>query len=297
MNRMFNLDSPLWNILSKFCDLLILSTLWMLFSLPVVTAGLATAALYHSVHKSILEGSGYAVSTFWKSFRTNLKQGILLMMTFLFPVAFVIVSYLFADSLGNDNLLGVFYKIISIAVGVITLSTFLYAFPVLSRFYMKTKDIWKTSIAFAVTRAFFTLILDVLTVICAISIFLAPVAGFLLPALMAMAAERLIEPAFRKAMDAKEKAEAEKEKGDENAEAEESRKEPPILRKAPISKPIVRQRKPVCVIWKSRRNNLRLFILTLNNAPRSSRLRSADPGRSASAAAVCRGGGSPARPD
>ena len=41
-----------------------------------------------------------------------------------------------------------------------------------------------------------------------------------LPALMAMAAERLIEPAFRKAMDAKEKAEAEKEKGDENAEAE-----------------------------------------------------------------------------
>ena len=38
--------------------------------------------------------------------------------------------------------------------------------------------------------------------------------------LMAMAAERLIEPAFRKAMDAKEKAEAEKEKGDEDAEAE-----------------------------------------------------------------------------
>ena len=57
---------------------------------------------------------------------------------------------------------------------------------------------------------------------------------------MAMAAERLIEPAFRKAMDAKEKAEAEKEKGDEDAEAEGSRKEPPILRKAPISKPIVR---------------------------------------------------------
>ena len=220
MNRMFNLDSPLWNILSKFCDLLILSTLWMLFSLPVVTAGPATAALYHSVHKSILEGSGYAVSTFWKSFRTNLKQGILLMLSFLFPVAFAIVSYLFADSLGNDNLIGIFYKIISFAVGVITLSTFLYAFPVLSRFYMKTKDIWKTSIAFAVTRAFFTLILDVLTVICAISIFLAPVAGFLLPALMAMAAERLIEPAFRKAMDAKEKAEAEKEKGDEDAEAE-----------------------------------------------------------------------------
>ncbi len=73
-----------------------------------------------------LEGSGYAVSTFWKSFRTNLKQGILLMLTFLFPVAFVIVSYLFADSC-----LGVFYKIISIAVGVITLSTFLYAFQVL----------------------------------------------------------------------------------------------------------------------------------------------------------------------
>ena len=207
---MFNLDSPLWNILTKFCDLLILSILWIVFSLPIITMGPATAALYHSVHKSVLESSGYTVSTFWKSFRTNLKQGIQLTLLSLLPIAFTLVSYLFSDFLGKESLLGVFYKIVSIVVGVFTLSTILYAFPVLSRFYMKTRDILKTALAFAVTRIFFTLILDVLTVICALAIFIAPVTGFLLPALMAMAAERLIEPAFRKAMDAKEKADAEK---------------------------------------------------------------------------------------
>lgn len=65
---------------------------------------------------------------------------------------------------------------------------------------------------------------------------------------MAMAAERLIEPAFRKAMDAKEKAEAEKEKGDEDAEAEDKEGASDSAESS-ISKPIVRQRKPVWVIW------------------------------------------------
>ena len=78
MNSIFKLDGPVFTILNKFCDILILSILWMFFSLPAVTLGASSAALYHSVHKVLLNGEGYVLSTFWNSFRTNLKQGVLL---------------------------------------------------------------------------------------------------------------------------------------------------------------------------------------------------------------------------
>lgn len=77
MNTIFNVNGPVFTFLSKVCDVLIVSILWTLFCLPVVTAAPACAALYHTVHKSLLKSEGYIVSTFWKSFRSSLKQGIL----------------------------------------------------------------------------------------------------------------------------------------------------------------------------------------------------------------------------
>ncbi len=59
MNHFFHVNGPVFTFLSKFCDVLIISILWTLFCLPVVTVGPACAALYHTVHKSLLKSDGY----------------------------------------------------------------------------------------------------------------------------------------------------------------------------------------------------------------------------------------------
>ena len=61
------------SILNKIADMVILSVLWCLYSLPLVTIGAASAAMYHTVVKVIFQGRGYAFSTFRDSFRSSFR--------------------------------------------------------------------------------------------------------------------------------------------------------------------------------------------------------------------------------
>ena len=45
MNKLFGLDSPIMQALSRLADLIILSFLWLVCCLPVVTIGPASAAM------------------------------------------------------------------------------------------------------------------------------------------------------------------------------------------------------------------------------------------------------------
>lgn len=207
MNRLFRLDNPVWIFLGKVCDLVTLSFLWMLFSLPVVTAGPSTAALYHTVHTAVLGDRGRLLPTFWRSFRTNLAQGVILTLGGLLGVVFIAVCWTFAGAMGQDSLLGVFYRIVSVVAGVLLWSGLLYLFPMLSRFYMKLLDLLKASFALAVTRLGYTLLLAALALAAATLMYVIPITCLILPGLVALAAERLLEPAFRKALASSQKAE------------------------------------------------------------------------------------------
>lgn len=209
MNQIFSLEGPIFKLLNKFCDMLFVSLLWLAFSLPVITIGASSCALYHTTHKVICQNEGYVFSTFWKSFRVNLKQGIFLTLLCIPAAVFGVVCYLFANSLPKGNLLTYFYFAIAILDLLLLFIIATYAFPVLSRFYMTTKDVLKNSVALAVTRPGFTLLLIIIFFICAVAFFLIPVSGFLLPACFAASSERLLEPAFKKALDAKATAEKE----------------------------------------------------------------------------------------
>ena len=46
MRRLFDMDSPLMGFLMKVCDSLVLSLLWLLFSLPVITLGVVFGLVY-----------------------------------------------------------------------------------------------------------------------------------------------------------------------------------------------------------------------------------------------------------
>lgn len=206
MNNLFRLDNPVWAFISKLCDLVLLSLLWLLFSLPVITVGPASAALYHSVHTVILEDRGHLFSTFWRSFRTNLGQGVLLTLALLPGAAFVCVSWIFSEAMGRESFLGTFYKIVAVAAAFLLCAGALYLFPMLSRFYMKSLELLKAAMALAVTRLGFTVILTVLVLASTLAMYIIPLSSLFLPGLAALAAERLIEPAFRKAQEAARKA-------------------------------------------------------------------------------------------
>ncbi len=77
MNRLFGMDSPLMAALMKIGDCICLSVLWLVFSLPIITIGASSAALYAAVHHCLRRGGAGIWKKFWNSFKENFKRSTL----------------------------------------------------------------------------------------------------------------------------------------------------------------------------------------------------------------------------
>ena len=63
------------SFLNRIADIVILSALWCFYSIPIITIGASTAALYHTVIKVIRQDRGYVLQTFHHSFKENHFSG------------------------------------------------------------------------------------------------------------------------------------------------------------------------------------------------------------------------------
>jgi len=77
MNRLFSMDGPVMTALMKIGDVLCLSVLWIVFSLPVITIGASSAALYAAVHRCLRRNGAGIWKSFWNAFRENFKRSTL----------------------------------------------------------------------------------------------------------------------------------------------------------------------------------------------------------------------------
>lgn len=63
-------------VMGEVWNLIAVSVLWIVCSIPLITIGTSTSALYYAVVKSIRKGFGYPVREFLSYFKKNWKQGI-----------------------------------------------------------------------------------------------------------------------------------------------------------------------------------------------------------------------------
>lgn len=134
MEKIWNPEGPVMGFLEKCGQLIVLSVLWLLGCLPIVTVCTSNAALYYAVMKSVRRGQGSAVREFWRSYRMNLLGGSVL--TILFAAAAAALMAL------SYRLSGGMYPVGVAGIGwILILFVFSYIGPVLSRFRI---GIWKT---------------------------------------------------------------------------------------------------------------------------------------------------------
>lgn len=98
MENFFNPEGSVMRALSRIADLAILNILWLLCSIPVVTAGAATTALYYMTVKMVKNEEGYLVRGFFKAFRENFKKAtivwlLLLVVSFVLGADFYIMCH------------------------------------------------------------------------------------------------------------------------------------------------------------------------------------------------------------
>lgn len=133
-----------------------LNLCWLLFSLPIVTMGASTVAVYRVTLQMIDEKEGYIFREFWKGFKSNLKQGIplgLILMALGYVIWFCFSNF---KPLDNNFLL-----IAGIVVTFVTILAFIYAFPLSARYSNTLIGTLKNSIFIAVRYFGRTLVLAV----------------------------------------------------------------------------------------------------------------------------------------
>ncbi|WP_040213385.1 YesL family protein [Clostridium polynesiense] len=157
----------MWFILSNFYFIITnLPLLIVVFIFPALTPALlqialsvaliftapSVAALFSIMGKLVREKDIDVTKDFFKAYKTNFGQAMLigLVQTLLINILYVDIIYFNSRSLPIVSYL--FYFLL---IYVIALSTFLY--PIMARFYLKTKDLVILSIVYSVKKLHFTI--------------------------------------------------------------------------------------------------------------------------------------------
>ena len=140
LQGIFNYDNPVWRFIGKFWDVIMLSVLWMVCSIPVVTIGASTTAMYYVTLKLVRDEDGYTFRSFFKSFKENFKQSTIIWLIFLVAgiVLGVDVFFFLRVFNGSQNVRTIMLAIF-MAMSFLYFAMFTFVFPLQARFYNPVK--------------------------------------------------------------------------------------------------------------------------------------------------------------
>lgn len=160
MGNLFRWDSPLMRFMMLVTNIICLNVLWLICSLPVVTAGAATTAMYYMIFQYITKQDDGVLKPFFKAFKANFKTvtPIWLMNLLIGAALGAEVFYLYHGA--QLWLKVVFGVLVFLYAGV---SAYLY--PIFARYNTTRKQALLNSIALSFRHLFTTFCLVVLNAV------------------------------------------------------------------------------------------------------------------------------------
>lgn len=163
MKNPFDIESPVYKGLSFVADMMLLNIMWVICSLPIITIGPATSAMYQCFFKLRRHGDFSVFRDFISAFKENFKQALVLML---------IVLLVFAAVAGEIYMLWLFGfynspigKIVMFLLAYWVLATVSYLFPLLGCFANKNFQTIKNAWIFAMTNLFQSIVITLLNLL------------------------------------------------------------------------------------------------------------------------------------
>ncbi len=161
--RLFNLDSPLMQFLTKLADLFILNFLFLLCCIPIVTIGASLTALYTVALKAAKNEESYIIRSFFLAFKNNLKIGTL---TWLIVLAVGIILWTDLQIMpGIAAPFGTILQVLTLTISFLYLIGVLYLFPYIARFENTLFGSLKNAFLLAISHLPYTLLLVAISVL------------------------------------------------------------------------------------------------------------------------------------
>jgi uncharacterized membrane protein YesL len=148
MNNFFKFDGKFYKYGTLIADIMILTILWLITSLPIITIGASTTALYYVTTRQLSNREGYVTKDFFKSFKQNFVKatGVTILFAIIISVLSFNIQYLSVESPFY------FAQFVLLALALAVLS---FVFPVLARFELTFFQL--------ITKSFFLAIRHFLT--------------------------------------------------------------------------------------------------------------------------------------
>lgn len=198
MNQIFNPGNFFWKCFDKMADVVGLSLLWFICSLPVVTIPAASTALYDCAARCVRGGEPTVYSRFFRTFMREFKlatpSGLLWGAAALSPMAGARILARAAQGSKPLAVLAVMYYVLTaVPAGMLC-----WLFPLCSRYRLTFRELNRTALQLWLVHLPSTLAMAALLALCVdLTVqLLLPVCC--LPCLLALAHSLFVERAFRK---------------------------------------------------------------------------------------------------
>ncbi|HIS55346.1 MAG: YesL family protein [Lachnospiraceae bacterium] len=132
MSNLFNMDNPFWRTMGKLVDVAWLNILWLVCSIPIVTIGPSTTALYYVMLKLVRDEDSHNTKSFFRSFKQNFKQGVIIWIIMAAVFFFFVMDIRAYRSFQNN--IATVLSFLFIGLLIVYILVMNYVFPVLSKF-------------------------------------------------------------------------------------------------------------------------------------------------------------------
>ena len=165
MGDFLRVDGGFMAFLTKVSDVFLISFLWLLCCLPVVTIGASTTAAYYTIVKVVKRQRGTMLREFFHSFRDNFKDSFVINLIYLLAEAILAFNIYSSFQSLETSAASFYFLFFYLVLFLLMIGLSFHTYAALSRFVMKR---------FALVRfAIFATFRHMLTTLALIVIFVA----------------------------------------------------------------------------------------------------------------------------
>lgn len=160
--------------MSRIGDIVFLNLCFLLTCIPVITAGTALTALYTVTLKMAVNQEGYVVRSYFKAFKDNFKQGMIVGV--VLELILAVLGYDAWVLLASKESYAAAGFFITAAALLITLAVMQYLFPLMARYDNSIGTSLRNAGLLAISRLPYTIALLGLAAVPAVFVLLTPYA-------------------------------------------------------------------------------------------------------------------------
>ena len=161
--KLFSYESRFSQWMLRISYACCLNVLWFICSLPIITIGASTSALYYISLKIVRGEEGHVFSSFFRSFKENFRQATVIWLIMLFTGAFLgvdgyIAYHLRASSSGAAAVFWTLVLALLIGAAVVYTIVLLYVFPLVGTVSNTTPAMFKNAFLIGTHYLFATIL-------------------------------------------------------------------------------------------------------------------------------------------